>query len=107
MATTLRPLEVDIWTAEGPIVSFYTFAYPTRMVVVRLADGGLWLWSPIALTDDLVAETTALGDVRHLVSPNPLHHLTCRNGRPPFRMPGSGVRRRPSTSAGICISTAP
>ena len=95
MATTLRPLEVDIWTAEGPIVSFYTFAYPTRMVVVRLADGGLWLWSPIALTDDLVAETTALGDVRHLVSPNPLHHLYLSQWKAAF--PHARIWGPPST----------
>lgn len=87
--TILRSLDADIWTAEGPIVSFYTFAYPTRMVVVRLADGGLWLWSPIALTDDLVAETTALGDVRHLVSPNPLHHLYLSQWKAAF--PRAGI----------------
>jgi hypothetical protein len=45
------------------------------MAVVRLDDGGLWVWSPIALTPEIEAEVRALGPVRHLVSPNKLHHL--------------------------------
>ena len=65
----------DLWVADGGIVSFFGFDYPTRMVVVRLEDGGLWVWSPIALSDELEDAVRALGPVRHLVSPNKLHHL--------------------------------
>ena len=71
----LEPIGPDIWLAEGACVDFYGFAYPTRSVIVRLADGGLWVWSPIALSDALKAEVEALGPVAHLVSPNPIHHL--------------------------------
>jgi hypothetical protein len=44
-------------------------------VIVRLPDGGLWVWSPVELTGALRAEIDALGPVAHLVSPNRLHHL--------------------------------
>lgn len=71
----LQPLTTDVWFADGPVVSFNGFDYPTRMAVVRLADGGLWLWSPVALTDALDAAVRALGPVRHLVSPNKLHYV--------------------------------
>ena len=71
----LEQLGADLWMADGGNVSFFGYDYPTRMVVVRLADGGLWLWSPIALAPALEAEARALGPVRHLVSPNKLHHL--------------------------------
>ena len=71
----MEQLGPDLWVADGGIVSFFGFDYPTRMAVVRLADGGLWLWSPIALEPGLEAEVRALGPVRHLVSPNKLHHL--------------------------------
>ena len=64
-----------IYLADGPSVSFYGFPYPTRMAVVRLSDGTLWIWSPVALTDELSAAVAALGDVRHIVSPNKIHHL--------------------------------
>ncbi len=30
--------------------SFYTFPYPTRTALIQLSDGGLFVWSPIALS---------------------------------------------------------
>ena len=71
----LQPLDTDIWLAEGPVVDFHGFPYPTRMVLVRLPDGALWAWSPVALTDELRAEVEAIGTPAHLVSPNAIHHL--------------------------------
>jgi hypothetical protein len=71
----LEPLGPDLWFADGGIVSFNGFDYPTRMVVVRLADGGLWLWSPVEMAVALEGEVRALGPVRHIVSPNKLHYL--------------------------------
>jgi hypothetical protein len=72
----LREFGENLWIAEGPVVPFVgMFPYPTRMAVVRLSDGGLWIWSPFELDDALAKEVEALGPVRHLVSPNKLHHL--------------------------------
>jgi hypothetical protein len=65
----------DLWIAEGPTVSFLGFPYSTRMALVRLTGGDLWVWSPIRLGDELKREIEALGPVRHVVSPNKLHHL--------------------------------
>jgi hypothetical protein len=73
--SALSPFGPDIWIAEGPTVPFFGFPYPTRMVLIRLLSGELFVWSPIALTETLKAETDALGIVRHLVSPNKIHHL--------------------------------
>lgn len=75
LPSRLEPISDGIWLIEGSIVSFYGFPYPTRCVVVRLADGGLWVWSPIALDDGLKAEIDAIGRPAHLVSPNKIHHL--------------------------------
>ncbi len=71
----LEPLGSDLWFADGGIVSFNGFDYPTRMAVVRLADGGLWLWSPVKKTSEIEGAVRALGPVRHIVSPNKLHFL--------------------------------
>ncbi|MDI4238061.1 DUF4336 domain-containing protein [Bradyrhizobium sp. Arg237L] len=65
----------EIWTADGPDVAVAGFHYPTRMAVIRLSDGGLFIWSPIELTDSLRAEVDAAGPVRHIIAPNSLHHL--------------------------------
>lgn len=65
----------EIWVADGPVVKAAAdFHYPTRMVIIRLENGDLVLWSPISLTDELRAEVAALGAVRYLVPPNALHH---------------------------------
>ena len=65
----------SLWVADGPTVSFYGFPYPTRMAVARLSDGSAWVWSPVALTDALVKAVNAIGPVRHIVSPNKIHHI--------------------------------
>lgn len=65
----------DIWVFDGANVPFFGLPYPTRMTVIRLSDGGLFIHSPIELTAAVRAEVDQLGPVRHLVSPNKLHHL--------------------------------
>lgn len=65
----------SLYLADGPIVSFLSFPYPTRMVLARLTDGSVWVWSPIALTPELERAVDAIGPVRNIVSPNKLHHL--------------------------------
>ena len=71
----LQKLADDIWLAEGGIVSFYGFPYPTRSVIVRLGGPDLWIWSPVALSPALRDSIDAIGSVAHLVSPNKIHHL--------------------------------
>ena len=71
----LQPFGEDIWLADGPTTAVTGFVYPTRMAVVRLPDGGLFIWSPVALSADLRAAVDAMGEVRHLIAPNSLHHL--------------------------------
>ncbi len=72
---TLEPVADDIWIASGPIVDFFCFPYPTRMVVVRLPNQRLWVWSPIPLDRGLREAVDQIGTVAYLISPNKLHHL--------------------------------
>ena len=65
----------SLFVAEGPTISFYGFLYPTRMAVARLSGGGVWVWAPGALRDELADSVEAIGPVRHIVSPNKIHHL--------------------------------
>jgi hypothetical protein len=71
----LDPFGPSLYAVDGRAVSFFGFPYPTRMAVARLSDGDFWVWSPIALTPALADEVNAIGPVRHIVSPNKLHHL--------------------------------
>jgi hypothetical protein len=63
-----------IWIADGPdVVAVAGFSYPTRMLIIELAGGGLFVWSPVALDEILRGEIARLGRVRHVVAPNSLH----------------------------------
>jgi hypothetical protein len=48
--------------------------FTTRMTVVRLSNGDLFLHSPIKFDGRLATELLGLGVVRHLVSPNQFHY---------------------------------
>ena len=95
----LELLGQGIWFADGGIVSFKGFDYPTRMAAVRMADGGLWLWSPVAKTAAIEAEVRSLGPVRHLVSPNKLHYLFLAEWQASFPKQSCGRQQRRSESA--------
>ncbi len=75
MSHALREFGPEIWIGDGPIVSFFGFRYPTRMALIRLQDGSLFIWSPVALTAALKDEIDTLGPVLFLITPNRLHHL--------------------------------
>ena len=72
---TLQCLSPDsLWHATQPL-RFGPLSLSTRMTVVRLQDGSLWVHSPISPTTDLVDELAAIGRVRWVVAPNRSHHL--------------------------------
>jgi len=71
----LRQLAADLWVAERS-QRFYGVEVGTRMTVARLADGGLFVHSPVALdAEDTRRDVEALGPVRVIVAPNRFHHL--------------------------------
>ena len=47
----------------------------TRMTVIRLADGGLFLHSPTKLDNETKRGLDAIGEVRAVVAPSRAHHL--------------------------------
>jgi hypothetical protein len=75
MPAPLSEFGPGLWVGEGPVVSFYGFPYPTRMAIIRLSNGELFVWSPIAFTPTVRTAVDDIGPVRFLVSPNPIHHL--------------------------------
>lgn len=70
----LRALGPELWVCER---TFRHAGLPmrSRMTVVRLDDGRLWLHSPVAPTHDVVRAVERLGPVCDLVIPNRFHHL--------------------------------
>jgi hypothetical protein len=65
----------DVWI-ETRRAKFYGVETGTRMTVVKLSDGGLFVHSPVSLDDALRREVDALGEVRAVVAPSIFHHLS-------------------------------
>lgn len=69
-----------MWVVERPF-RVLGLRVGTRMTVVRLPDGGLWLHSPVAPDERLRADLAREGPVRHVVAPNRVHHLFVADAR--------------------------
>jgi len=75
-----KSVAAGIGVVDGPL-EYLTVAgirlplpFTTRMTVVRLRSGDLFLHSPIAFDPVLAEQLEAVGTVRHLVSPNQFHY---------------------------------
>ena len=99
-----KPVAANIGLVDGPL-EYLTVAgvrlpmpFTTRMTVVRLSSGDLFLHSPTKFDRRLARELEGLGTIRHLVSPNQFHYAHIGEWLQAF--PGAvawaspGVRRR-------------
>jgi len=70
----------DIGIIDGPFEYLTVagirlpLAFTTRMTVVCLKGGDLFLHSPIAFDDAIAGRLQSMGKIRHLVSPNQFHY---------------------------------
>jgi hypothetical protein len=68
-----REFAEGVWIVDGPNVRDMGIIFTTRMSIVKLADGSLWVDSPVPVSADLLERITRLGPVRHLVAATPRH----------------------------------
>ena len=71
----LEQLADGLWVEARPFRAGPFLEIGTRMSVVRLADGGLFLHSLVELDDETREALERIGSVRFLVAGNLLHHL--------------------------------
>jgi hypothetical protein len=75
---TLKRVVDNVWIVDGPVIRFGMpwpkFPFPTRMTVVRLSSGDLFVHSPTPLTPSLRAEVERQGRVRFIIGPNRIHY---------------------------------
>src|SRR6516165_333095 len=75
-----KPLGSDIGIVDSPLEYFTTagvtlpLPFSTRMTVVRLKNGDLFLHSPTAFQASLAGQLQSMGTIRRLVSPNQFHY---------------------------------
>jgi hypothetical protein len=63
----------NIWIVDGPNVRDMGIMFTTRMAIVKLSDGSLWLNSPVSVPFDALKQVTELGPVRYLIAATPRH----------------------------------
>lgn len=70
----LRELAAHLWVAERPL-RLPVGDIGTRMTIIRLADGSLFLHSPVRLDGPTRQALDARGPVRAVVAPSKVHHF--------------------------------
>jgi hypothetical protein len=70
----MEPIAEGVWTTARP-QRFWGVETGTRMTVVRLGDGGLFVHCPVALDAGTRREVEALGEPRVVASSSLFHHL--------------------------------
>jgi hypothetical protein len=69
----LQEFANNIWLAEGPVVRDMGTYFTTRMTIVRLSNGSVWISSPVPVSFTTLKEIFELGDVRYLIAATPRH----------------------------------
>jgi hypothetical protein len=72
--TVLEPWLDDIWVATRK-QRFWGLETGTKMTVVRMSDGGLFVHCPVALDEQTRVAVDALGEVRAVAASSLFHHL--------------------------------
>jgi hypothetical protein len=89
------PFAANLWVETRPL-RFLGIETGTRMSVVRLSDGGLFVHSPVELTEATRAAIDVLGPVKAIVAPSRFHHLYV----------GAWMRAYPAATACACPGLA-
>jgi hypothetical protein len=98
-AEPLTPLAPDLWVATRPL-PLAVGDIGTRMTVVRLPRGGLFLHSPVRLDPPTRRALDAIGPVECVVAPSKVHHFFVGDYRAAypearlFAAPGLAEKRR-------------
>lgn len=105
-------LAKDLWVTERP-QRFLGIEMGTRMTVLRLANGALFVHSPVRLDAETRQALDALGPVAAVAAPNKYHHLyvgdyfaAYPNARI-YAAPGLSEKRRDLRFYGVLTDEAP
>ena len=63
----------NVWIVDGPRVRDMGVMFTTRMTIVKLSDGSLWVDSPVPVPFETLKGITEMGLVRYLVAATPRH----------------------------------
>ena len=71
--STLQKFDENIWIVDGPEVRDMGILFTTRMVIIKLQDGSLWIDSPVPVSFETLKEINNLGPIRYIIAATPRH----------------------------------
>src|SRR3990170_2461458 len=71
----IKEFDENLWVAEDEKFSVGGLQIGTRMTIIRLEDGVLFVHSPIALSKTINDSIDSIGKPRFIIAPNTMHHL--------------------------------
>ncbi|MDX2020700.1 MAG: DUF4336 domain-containing protein [Deltaproteobacteria bacterium] len=74
-ATTLTEIADGLWGLEDELSLPGGAKLPVRATVAALGDGGLAIYSPVAMAEQAAAAVAKLGRLQYVIAPSGLHHL--------------------------------
>ena len=73
LMSDIQAFAPNVWIVDGPRVRDMGVMFTTRMTIVKLSDGSLWVDSPVPVPFETLKRITELGPVRYLVAATPRH----------------------------------
>ncbi|MGE5252050.1 MAG: DUF4336 domain-containing protein [Bacteroidota bacterium] len=71
--TELYEFADRIWIVDGPLARDMGLMFPTRMTIVKLSSGEVWISSPVPASFATLERIAELGPVRYLIAGTPRH----------------------------------
>ena len=62
----LHSFDKNIWVVDGPNVHDMDIMFTTRMTIVKLSDGSVWVEFPVSLPFDTLNRINEIGPVRYI-----------------------------------------
>jgi hypothetical protein len=69
----LSAFSEGIWIVDGPYVRDMGVTFTTRMAVVQLSDGSLWVNSPVSVPFETLKRIADCGPVKYILAATPRH----------------------------------
>lgn len=80
----MKTIADEVWGIEQTLSVAPGMRMPARATVLRLADGGVVLHSPLRIDEAMAAEIDALGPVKAILAPNTMHWMFARAAKERF-----------------------
>ena len=63
----------NVWVIEGSFVKDMGLTFSTRMIVVKLSDGMIWICDPVKISENAQKSIEKIGEIKYLIASTQRH----------------------------------